>query len=122
MQSTTVTVQPVVNVSFFGLPSGAPPQMAENQLPITLSGTKAGGVFTISPVTSVIGATFVGGDGFDKVSFDPDIVELGLNTIRYTYTDVIGCTDFEDQLVLINPVTDVDFVIQNGKVFASNEW
>ncbi len=121
-QSTTVTVQPVVNVSFFGLPAGSPPQMAENQLPIVLSGTEAGGVFTIAPVESVIGATTIGGDGFDKVTFDPAIVELGLNTIRYTYTDAIGCTDFEEQVVLINPVTSVDFIVEKATLNATQEW
>ncbi len=121
-QSTTVTVQPVVNVSFFGLPAGSPPQMAENQIPIVLSGTEAGGVFTISPVESVIGATTIGGDGFDKVTFDPAIVELGLNTIRYTYTDAIGCTDFEEQVILINPVTSVDFIVENAALNATQEW
>ncbi|MBS1978980.1 MAG: T9SS type A sorting domain-containing protein, partial [Bacteroidetes bacterium] len=107
-------------VVFTGLPSGAPPQMAENQLPIVLTGNQVGGIFTISPVTSVIGSTYV--SVVDRVNFDPSAATLGPNYIRYTFTDANSCTNFNEQEVVINPVTIIDFAIQGATVNASNEF
>ena len=97
-------------VVFTGFPAGAPPQVAENAAPITLTGNQSGGTFTIMPATSSIGSTT--NTPVDKVSFDPDAVELGANFVTYTYTDANSCTNFETQQVIVNPVTDIDFTLQ----------
>lgn len=114
----TLTINPLPVVSFVGFPS--PAAMAENQLPITLTGNERGGVFSISPTTSLIGATTP--NPTDQVSFNPGIVTLGPNTVTYTFTDEEGCTNTDSQLVIINPVTDVDFIIQGAKLTALQEW
>ncbi|MBX2913240.1 MAG: PKD domain-containing protein [Cyclobacteriaceae bacterium] len=105
-----LTVNPQPIVVFTGFPAGAPPQMAENNAPITLTGNQAGGIFTISPATSNIGSTVA--SPVDKASFDPAAVDLGSNFVTYTYTDPNGCTNSDTQEVVVNPVTNVDFTMQ----------
>jgi PKD repeat protein len=116
----TVRVNPLPIVSYVGFPAGSPPQVAENQVPFGLTGNQQGGIFTILPTTSLIGATIQ--NPTDRVTFDPGLVSLGNNTVTYTYTDANGCTDFDAQLVRVNPITNVDFVIQNAKLNATQEW
>jgi hypothetical protein len=113
-------INPLPGVVFSGLPPGTPPQMVENNAPITLTGNKLGGIFTISPVTSVIGSTT--GNLVDRVTFDPSAVELGSNIIRYTFTDPNGCTNFDSQEVFINPVTTIDFGVQGALVNSNGEF
>ena len=105
-------INPLPIVVFTGLPPGAPPNMAENQLPLTLTGNQIGGVFTITPVTSNIGSTVA--NPVDKASFDPGAVTLGLNTITYTFMDGNSCVNRDNQNVIVNPVTTASFAIQNG--------
>ncbi|MCB0493977.1 MAG: PKD domain-containing protein, partial [Cyclobacteriaceae bacterium] len=100
--------QPIV--VFSGFPAGAPPQMAENNAPIILTGNQVGGVFTISPATSNIGSTTA--SPVDKASFDPAAVDLGSNFVTYTYSDPNGCMNSDTQEVIVNPVTNVDFTMQ----------
>ncbi len=109
-KSMTLTINPQPIVTFTGFPAGAPPQMAENNAPITLTGNQVGGVFTITPVTSNIGSTTP--SPVDRASFDPSAVDLGSNFVTYTYTDPNGCTDFDTQEIIVNPVTNVDFTMQ----------
>ena len=105
-----LTINPQPIVTYTGFPAGAPPQMAENNAPITLTGNQIGGVFTITPVTSNIGSTTP--NPVDKASFDPGAVDLGSNFVTYTYTDPNGCTNSNTQEVIVNPVTNVDFTMQ----------
>jgi hypothetical protein len=113
-------INPLPVVVFTGLPPGAPSSLAENGSPITLTGNLAGGAFTIAPVTSVIGSTFI--NVVDRAVFDPGAADLGSNFIRYTYTDVNGCTNFAEQEVFINPVTTVDFAVQGAILNGSGEF
>ncbi|MEI9921717.1 MAG: PKD-like domain-containing protein [Bacteroidota bacterium] len=99
----TVTINKLPVVSYVGFPPSM--SLAENGATITLTGNQIGGLFTISPSTSVIGTTVP--NPTDKVQFNPTIVSLGANTVTYTYTDAKGCTNFDSQVVQINPVTNV---------------
>ncbi len=110
MKTMTLTINPLPVTVFSGLPPGAPSQMAENNAPITLTGNQIGGLFTILPITSNIGSTTP--SPVDKATFDPSSVDLGSNFITYTYTDGNGCTNFDTQEVIVNPVTNVDFTLQ----------
>jgi PKD repeat protein len=114
----TVKVNKLPVVSFVGFPT--PASMAENEAPRILTGNQVGGTFSILPVTSIIGLTTP--DPTDEVSFDPSIVELGPNTVTYTFTDGNGCTNTNSQVVVINPVTDVNFIVNNAKLNAVGEW
>ncbi|MGE0590583.1 MAG: PKD-like domain-containing protein, partial [Cyclobacteriaceae bacterium] len=109
-KSMTLTINPLPIVVFSGFPAGSPPQMAENNAPITLTGNQIGGVFTISPATSNIGSTVP--SPVDKATFDPSAVDLGSNFVTYTYTDPNGCLNATTQEVIVNPVTTVDFTMQ----------
>ncbi|HEY0656790.1 MAG TPA: PKD-like domain-containing protein [Chryseosolibacter sp.] len=116
----TLRINPLPIVIFTGLPSGSPPQMAENMLPITLTGNQVGGVFTISPITSNIGSTIV--NPVDKAVFDPDAVDLGSNLITYTFTDSKGCVNSNTQEVIVNPITNVDFTIQGATLNSDGQY
>ena len=118
--TTNLKINPLPVVVFSGFPPGAPPQMAENNAPITLTGNQIGGLFTVSPATSNIGSTAP--SPVDKASFDPSAVTLGLNTVTYTYTDVNSCTNSNSQNVIINPVTTIDFTVQTGFLDPSLDW
>jgi hypothetical protein len=114
----TVRINKLPVVSYVGFPN--PSSMAENEAARPLTGNQVGGVFSITPLTSIIGLTTP--NPTDQVLFDPSIVELGPNTVTYTYTDGNGCTNFNSQLVIINPVTAVDFIIENGHLTSVQEW
>ncbi|HPW62935.1 MAG TPA: PKD domain-containing protein, partial [Cyclobacteriaceae bacterium] len=113
-------INPLPIVVFTGLPPGAPASLAENGPPITLTGNLAGGAFTITPNTSVIGSTFI--NVVDRAVFDPSAADLGSNFIRYTYTDGNGCTNFDEQEAFINPVTTIDFAVQGALLNVSGEF
>ncbi len=117
---TTFKDQPVTNCCVLRFSTRAPPQMAENLAPITLTGNQVGGLFTISPATSNIGSTSA--SPVDRVTFDPSAVTLLLNTVTYTYTDANGCTNSSSQNIIINAVTNVDFTIQTGYLNPSFNW
>jgi hypothetical protein len=114
-----LTINPLPVVAFFGLPSS----MAENNPPVTLSGNLSGGSFTISPITSSIPTT--NPNPLDNVLFDPSAGTIGLNTITYTFTDSKGCTNSDSKLVIINPVTTINWTIDASKGARQNpslEW
>ena len=113
-------IDPLPIVSFVGLPAGVPPQMAENNASITLTGNERGGVFTIAPITSNIGSTTP--SPTDKAIFDPSAVTLGPNFITYTFTNSNVCTSSDTQQVIVNPVTTVDFNVQGAIINTSNEF
>jgi hypothetical protein len=97
----TVKINKLPVVNYVGFPDSH--VMAENNDPIPLTGNQIGGNFSIMPATSVIGVTIQ--DPTDVVEFDPGIVDIGLNTVTYTYTDPNGCTNTDVQNVVVNPVT-----------------
>ncbi|MBL7853109.1 MAG: PKD domain-containing protein, partial [Cyclobacteriaceae bacterium] len=99
-------INPLPVVVYTGLPGS----MAENAAPVTLTGNQIGGLFTISPLTSNIGSTVQA--PVDRAIFNPAAADLGLNTIRYTFTNSNGCTNYTEQNVIVNPVTTVDFLLQ----------
>ncbi len=115
-----LTINLLPGVVFSGLPAGSPSQMVENNTPITLTGNKVGGAFTITPATSVIGSTFV--NVVDRATFDPSAVVLGSNFITYKFTDANGCTNSDTQEVFVNPVTTIDFGVAGALVNASGEF
>jgi PKD repeat protein len=106
----TLRINQLPTVVFSGFGPGAPPQIGESADPVPLTGNQSGGTFTIMPAESNIGSTTH--LPVDKVYFDPSAVELGSNFITYTYTDLNGCTNFETQQIIVNPVTDIDFALQ----------
>jgi hypothetical protein len=105
-------VNPLPVVSFVGLPPGAPPQVAENIAAFPLTGNQVGGLFSISPITSNIGATVP--SPTDRAFFDPNSAELGPNFITYTFTNSNGCTNSTTQELIVNPVTEVDLAVQGA--------
>lgn len=93
----TVKINKLPAVNFFNLQSS----YAENSSGVDLAGAPAGGVFT--------GPGIVAGG----VRFEPANAGTGLVTIRYTYTDPLtGCDNFAENSTLVNPVTSVEFFIQ----------
>jgi len=109
-RTMTLTINPLPIVIFTGLPLGAPPQIAENAPPFTLTGNQIGGLFSILPVTSNIGSTIP--SPVDRATFDPSAVTLGSNFITYQFTDANGCANSDTQEIIVNPVTTVDFALQ----------
>ncbi|MEJ0033753.1 MAG: PKD-like domain-containing protein [Bacteroidota bacterium] len=101
----TVTINKLPVVSYVGFPPTM--AMGENQPAITLTGNQQGGNFTVLPVTSAIAPTVHSPTAPDKVQFDPSIVTLGPNAVTYTFTDTKGCTNFDSQVIQVNPVTFV---------------
>ncbi len=116
----TVRINKLPIVSYVGFPD--PAVMAENEPTRKLTGNQFGGVFTIAPITSLIGPTTQ--NPTDEVVFNPAIVTLGPNQVRYTYTDGNGCTAFDEQTVIINPVTNVlfDIAAPATKNLTTQEW
>jgi hypothetical protein len=93
----TVKINKLPAVNFFNLLSA----YAENSPSTDLAGAPTGGVFT--------GPGIVAGTS----RFEPANAGTGLVTIRYTYTDPLtGCDNFTEQTTVVNPVTDVEFFIQ----------
>ncbi len=107
-------------VVFSGFPAGNPPQMAENNSPITLTGNQIGGLFTIKPDSANIGSTSA--NPVDKVIFDPSAAALGVDTVRYTYTNANGCVNSTIQRVIINPVTNINYTVQTGYLNPTFTW
>lgn len=86
-----VTVHPVPTVSFSGLAG----PYCENDAPIQLTGTPAGGIFS--------------GPGAVGSTFHPGVSHAGTHTITYTYTDANGCSNSANQTVTVytNPVVNL---------------
>jgi hypothetical protein len=114
-------INPLPVVNFTGFPGGAPPQIAENGTPLTLTGNQIGGLFTILPLTSNIGTT-VQNPPADQAQFDPNAAELGSNFVTYTYTNLEGCTNQVTREILVNPVTTLNFGILGATINANNEF
>ncbi|MEZ0487012.1 cellulose binding domain-containing protein [Fibrella aquatica] len=82
----SVTVNPLPVVSITGLASA----YCRDAATVTLTGTPAGGSFTV--------------DGTSATQFAPGTIALGAHTVRYVYTDNNGCTNATTQNVTVNPL------------------
>ena len=109
--NVSVEVNPLPSVSFSGLTD----QVADNDVPFGLTGNQSGGLFSITPATSRIGSTTVG--LADEVIVNPSLLTLGINTVKYTYQDANGCTNFVSKAFSVVKSTAIDFIV-NG--FTSN--
>ncbi|MCF8296180.1 MAG: lamin tail domain-containing protein [Saprospiraceae bacterium] len=87
-QSVTVYAAPIV--SFTGLQT----VYCSNDVPDTLVGIPAGGIFT--------------GAGISGNIYDPSMV-MGADTVIYTYTDANMCMDYNTQYVMVNTAPVVSF-------------
>ncbi|MBO0950144.1 cellulose binding domain-containing protein [Fibrella forsythiae] len=83
-QSVAVNALPVVSIT--GLASA----YCRDAATVTLTGTPAGGSFTV--------------DGTSATQFAPGTIALGSHTVRYVYTDGNGCTNATTQNVTVNPL------------------
>ena len=92
-----VKINKLPSVDFFNLL----PSYAENSPAADLAGVPAGGTFT--------GHGIVAGG----MRFEPANAGIGVVPIRYTYIDPLtGCDNFAEQTTVVNPVTNVEFFIQ----------
>ncbi|MFH1319235.1 MAG: T9SS type A sorting domain-containing protein [Bacteroidota bacterium] len=73
--TSTLTVNPLPNVSIVGLDTG----YCLNDAAVILTGAPSGGAFS--------------GTGINGNQFDPDTAGIGTHAIIYSYTDGNGCTD-----------------------------
>lgn len=97
----TVFVNPLPAVFLSGLAGS----YAENDPPVNMEGFPAGGTYT--------GPGVLAGTN----TFDPGTANIGSNTIRYTYTDLKGCTNFAERTVIVNELTSTDFGVFNGSSY-----
>ncbi|MBX2917529.1 MAG: hypothetical protein KF856_19855, partial [Cyclobacteriaceae bacterium] len=118
VETMNLTLNPLPNASFIGLPfSGSAPQ---NGPDIKLNAFQAGGLFTIVPGSGLTATTIDGGTGFDQAFLTPanatiyDGTPASENTITYTFTDLNGCSNSTSQNLRVNPLTNVNFVIQGS--------
>ncbi|TRX51422.1 PKD domain-containing protein [Fulvivirga sp. M361] len=104
----TIDVNPLPVVTFFNLPATSNEAAAD----IVLSGNQAGGMFAISPGSGLANARI--DRGLDNVDFQPSAAVIGESFITYSFTDVNGCMNSDTQNVIVNPVTSIDYNIQNA--------
>jgi len=79
-----LTVNQLSPVSFSGLAN----EYCSNALPVSLTGSPSGGIFS--------------GPGISGNSFDPALAGLGTHTIVYTYTNGNGCSNTASSQVLVS--------------------
>ncbi len=101
-QPVTVNALPVVTLGELGA-------VCNNASPISLYGTPAGGVYSGSGVIGNV--------------FNPELTEVGVHTITYTFTDEFGCANFATQEITTLEATFVSIgnlggICQNADVFA----
>jgi uncharacterized cupredoxin-like copper-binding protein len=109
MQQRTVTVYPLPVVSFSGfnnIGAGGTALYSFSAAPIELSGFPAGGVFS--------------GKGISGSYFVPAQAGAGTYTIRYSYSDVNGCENFQTQTVTVEPLPTV-VIGEVGGPYCANE-
>jgi hypothetical protein len=64
---------------------------------------------------SPVGGTFFG-SGVAGGNFDASIAGSGIDTIKYVYTDVNGCTDSAKEAIIVNPCTGLEQIINDDGV------
>lgn len=89
IQSVTVNSLPLVGIT--GLSSN----YCSNTSSINLVGAPPGGIFS--------------GNGISGNSFNPAFMNQGIDSIKYTYTDINGCSNHIVQTVNINTIPSVYF-------------
>jgi hypothetical protein len=83
-----LTLNPLPNASFIGLPASTP----ENGPDLKLNAFQAGGLFTIVPGSGLTATTIDGGTGFDQTFLTPanatiyDGTPATVNVITYSFT------------------------------------
>src|SRR5690606_27929416 len=92
----TVRINPLPEVTLF-LPKR---EHAENDPIVTLGGSPTPGIFTGPGITA----------GTNE--FNPANAGTGIKQLRYTHTDANGCTNVAVEEVIVNPVTRVEFTIE----------
>ncbi|KXK24181.1 MAG: PKD domain-containing protein, partial [Bacteroidetes bacterium OLB12] len=116
VETMNLTLNPLPNASFIGLPPSTP----ENGPDLKLNAFQAGGLFTIVPGSGLTATTIDGGTGFDQAFLTPanatiyDGTPATVNVITYSFTDANGCSNTTSQSLRVNPLTTVDFIIQNS--------
>lgn len=83
--SKDVIVNPLPNVSLTTSQS----QVCASATPVTLTGVPAGGAFV--------------GNGVSGNQFNPALAVPGANTVTYTYTDANGCSNTDEELIILHP-------------------
>ncbi|MBX2893854.1 MAG: autotransporter-associated beta strand repeat-containing protein [Cyclobacteriaceae bacterium] len=115
-ETMNLTLNPLPNASFIGLPTSTP----ENGPDLKLNAFQAGGLFTIVPGSGLTATSIDGGTGFDQAFLTPanatiyDGTPATENIITYSFTDINGCSNATSQNLRVNPLTNVNFVIQNS--------
>jgi hypothetical protein len=94
----TVTINRLPEVLLLGLR----PSYAENSDPEELTGVP------VSPPGIFTGPGILAGTN----QFFPSNAGIGTKIITYTYTDFNGCTNSASQSTIINPVTQIDFFVE----------
>ena len=87
LKTVTITVHSLPNANLSN-----PTDRCINAGMVTLNGTPSGGVFSGPAVTGN--------------QFNPVVAGPGTHLLTYTYTDVHGCVDFDDETIEIFPLTD----------------
>ena len=90
-RSQQVTVNPLPNANFSGLPSS----VCIDGNSSTLSASQGGGSFS--------------GPGVSGSTFNPSAAGTGTHTITYSITDGNGCSNSSSQTVTVNPLPNVSF-------------
>jgi len=110
-------INPLPLVVFTG---GYPSAVAENNGLITITGNQAGGLFTTSPGVGLSATTQ---SPLDRAIFDPDAAFIGLNNIYYQYQNpMTSCVNSDTLQIVVNPVTTIDFSIENATQNAMGEY
>lgn len=68
--------------------------------------------FTLSGGSPTVGA--YSGVGVNNNMFDPGVAGPGTHTIRYTYTNQNGCSDYDEKGIVVHPTPPVPTVTASG--------
>jgi gliding motility-associated-like protein len=93
----SVNIKPTPNLSFTGLLNN----YCSGSVMSNLTGLPPGGLFT--------GSGILGND------FDPKVATIGIDTIKYTFTDTNSCSNTVSQIVKVKPNPIVSFSGLNSK-------
>ncbi|MBN8575810.1 MAG: autotransporter-associated beta strand repeat-containing protein [Cytophagales bacterium] len=125
-KTMNLTINPLPNANFLGIPPSG--QHPENGPVLELNAFQTGGLFTIIPGSGLSGTSVNGSTGFDYANLTPNLATLydgtpaSVNQISYTYTDGNGCTNTNTQNLIINPLTVVDFTVQNASTDGDGDF
>ena len=115
----TITTDDPVGVCFAAISQTL---VTINRLPLTgFSGLNASYQVDDSPVnlTGIPNGGIFYGPGIAGSSFSPAVADVGSHVVRYTYTDINGCSNFEDKSTIVYALPDVE--IENPGPYCLNE-